>query len=292
MRHEPYRHIPAKIPFSRYGGYRYFFNGQEADNEVYGKGAVLGYEFRQYDARIGRWWSVDPLADKYPGVGPYVFCADSPMMLVDPSGDTIVIRGKNGTQYKYTPGEKCPTGVDYSASQLWNQFNNLNENKAGIIVVSALHMDKTTYYVSNESLKGDNTGRFQEKSNTLYMGGHYANIGDIAHELFHAYQKMMGQGGESIHNEVEAYIFQAIVEGNSFPLSQRSGMNGKDSQYNSAVINLFCNKDHDSFDTYFDAIAKGFKKNAIVNINGLYNGINDRLSNQTDNLVKQFFNDD
>ena len=66
--------------------YRNLFNGQEADNEVYGDGAVLGYEFRQYDARIGRWWSVDPLADKYPGVGPYVFCADSPMMLVDPSG--------------------------------------------------------------------------------------------------------------------------------------------------------------------------------------------------------------
>ena len=66
--------------------YRNLFNGQEADNEVYGKGAVLGYEFRQYDARIGRWWSVDPMADKYPGVGPYVFCADSPMMLVDPSG--------------------------------------------------------------------------------------------------------------------------------------------------------------------------------------------------------------
>ncbi len=46
--------------------YRYFFNGQEADNEVYGEGSVWGYEFRQYDARIGRWWSVDPLADKYP----------------------------------------------------------------------------------------------------------------------------------------------------------------------------------------------------------------------------------
>ena len=66
--------------------YRNLFNGQEADNEVYGKGAVLGYEFRQYDARIGRWWSVDPLADKYPGVGPYVFCADSPIVFMDPSG--------------------------------------------------------------------------------------------------------------------------------------------------------------------------------------------------------------
>ena len=53
--------------------YRYFFNGQEADNEVYGEGAVLGYEFRQYDARIGRFWSVDPLAGKFPWNSVYAF---------------------------------------------------------------------------------------------------------------------------------------------------------------------------------------------------------------------------
>ena len=69
--------------------YRYFFNGQETDNEVYGEGAVLGYEFRQYDARIGRWWSIDPKADKYPGVSPYAFCNGSPVLLLDPSGAEI-----------------------------------------------------------------------------------------------------------------------------------------------------------------------------------------------------------
>ena len=69
--------------------YRNLFNGQEADNEVYGDGAVLGYEFRQYDARTGRWWSVDPLVDKYPGVSPYAFCIGNPILLMDPSGREI-----------------------------------------------------------------------------------------------------------------------------------------------------------------------------------------------------------
>lgn len=41
------------------GGYRYFFNGQESDNEVYGEGGLNGFEFRQYDTRLGRWWGVD-----------------------------------------------------------------------------------------------------------------------------------------------------------------------------------------------------------------------------------------
>ena len=53
------------------GGYRYFFNGQEADNEVFGETANFGYEFRQYDSRLGRWWSVDPKWNEYQSVSLY-----------------------------------------------------------------------------------------------------------------------------------------------------------------------------------------------------------------------------
>ena len=48
------------------GGYRYFFNGQEADNEVFGEMALHAFEFRMHDVRLGRFWSVDPLSAKYP----------------------------------------------------------------------------------------------------------------------------------------------------------------------------------------------------------------------------------
>ena len=54
-------HYQSSTPQStNIGGYRYFFNGQEGDNEVFGEVANFGYEFRQYDSRLGRWWSVDP----------------------------------------------------------------------------------------------------------------------------------------------------------------------------------------------------------------------------------------
>jgi len=66
--------------------YRNLFNGQEVDNEVYGEGAVLGYEFRQYDTRIGRWWSVDPMADNYPSTSHYAFCRNNPILFMDPNG--------------------------------------------------------------------------------------------------------------------------------------------------------------------------------------------------------------
>ena len=55
------------------GGYRYFFNGQEADNEVLGEGALHAFEYRMHDTRIGRFWSVDPLAGKFPWNSAYAF---------------------------------------------------------------------------------------------------------------------------------------------------------------------------------------------------------------------------
>ena len=51
---------PPSPPRFYNGGYRYFFNGQEGDNEIYGEGNSLSAEFWQYDTRLGRRWNVDP----------------------------------------------------------------------------------------------------------------------------------------------------------------------------------------------------------------------------------------
>ena len=68
------------------GGYRYFFNGQEGDDEVFGEGALHAFEYRMHDTRIGRFWSVDPLAKDYPMLTPFQFASCSPVLLVDVEG--------------------------------------------------------------------------------------------------------------------------------------------------------------------------------------------------------------
>ena len=55
------------------GGYRYFFDGQEVDNEVFGENSLFAFEYRMHDARLSRFWSVDPLAAKYPWNSTYAF---------------------------------------------------------------------------------------------------------------------------------------------------------------------------------------------------------------------------
>ena len=74
------------------GGYRYFFNGQEADNEVLGEGASLTAEFWQYDTRLGRRWNVDPVFKEYES--PYACFAGNPVWFADPTGDSSVVDAK------------------------------------------------------------------------------------------------------------------------------------------------------------------------------------------------------
>ena len=44
---------------------------------------------RHYHPTLSIWLSVDPMADKYPGVSPYVYCGNNPIRLVDPDGRDI-----------------------------------------------------------------------------------------------------------------------------------------------------------------------------------------------------------
>ena len=42
--------------------------------------------FRYYNPALSQWLSTDPLAEKYPGISPYTYTADNPVMLTDRDG--------------------------------------------------------------------------------------------------------------------------------------------------------------------------------------------------------------
>ena len=69
--------------------YRYAFNGKEK-NEEWNEGS---YDFgaRMYDGRIGRWMAIDPHVKKYPGITPYNFVNNMPIIAYDYDGKDAVI---------------------------------------------------------------------------------------------------------------------------------------------------------------------------------------------------------
>ena len=77
-------------------GNRWHFAGKEEQNQIPSL-AWLDFGARMYDPFLGRWTTQDPLAEKYPALSPYSYCAGNPISFMDDSGADIVIAGKNNS---------------------------------------------------------------------------------------------------------------------------------------------------------------------------------------------------
>ena len=80
------------VIISKQIGYSYYsdctFTGKERDVETgYG---YFGARYMDHEL-MTMWLSVDPLADKYPSISPYAYCAWNPLKFVDPGGDSLMM---------------------------------------------------------------------------------------------------------------------------------------------------------------------------------------------------------
>ena len=77
--------LTAQIPMETLSqSHRLCFIGKERNSET----GLSYFGARYYDSDIlTGWLSVDPMADKYPGLSPYNYCACHPVKLVDPDGE-------------------------------------------------------------------------------------------------------------------------------------------------------------------------------------------------------------
>ena len=113
------------------GGYRYFFNGQEADNEVLGEGALHAFEYRMHDTRIGRFWSVDPLAGKFPWNSVYAFA------------ENRVVDGRELEGLEYLDADVCRW--IFNADGAYININNLSPIGKKMFMASTKEINNWTY---------------------------------------------------------------------------------------------------------------------------------------------------
>jgi len=82
-----YEAFGSLLPGRNYssGSYRFGFNGQEKDDEVFGAtGTSYTADFWQYDSRTGRRWNIDPVVK--PHESSYLAFSGNPIYFADPNG--------------------------------------------------------------------------------------------------------------------------------------------------------------------------------------------------------------
>ena len=174
------QYLPFGEPFvdQHPAGYqeRFRFTGKERDEETgYG---YFGARYMDHEL-TAMWLSVDPMADKYPSISPYAYCAWNPVKLVDPDGNdwVVVFNHKEKTvtiEAKYgTPKEARESAEN--AIAVWNNLSGKYRLKLGkemytvnfnLSVIDVSEMDykdpsQNTYRFAKE-LRNDN-GDVDEK---------------------------------------------------------------------------------------------------------------------------------
>ena len=98
----------------------FVFTGKERDEETgYG---YFGARYMDHEL-MTMWLSVDPMADKYPSISPYAYCAWNPVKLVDPDGmEFDGYKGRNG-QYQWFDKHTEQSFVDENGVT-WNKVTN------------------------------------------------------------------------------------------------------------------------------------------------------------------------
>jgi RHS repeat-associated protein len=268
----------------------YMFNAKEFDEE----NGMYYYEARYYNPPM--FISRDPLFEKYPYMSPYAYCLNNPLIFIDPTGkDVEIVCPETQQKYAYTPGMPVPDGASDFVSNTINSLNAMHSTKNGNTVLGELVNSSNIFSVTNEVSSTGNPA-FASNANgggTLKMGNS-TNLNAISHELFHGYQHENGQGGASIFNEVEAYLFAWSVS------SENSGDRGYLSSLSSMNPNTINGQSFDNsinnlqFGTMFSKqdfsnVMNLFKAEADVNKAGTYNQYPRQRANQTKSLLQRFY---
>ena len=157
--HDPFGMLLVGRNWEGGSEYRYGFNTQEQDDEVYGNGNLNTAKFWEYDTRLGRRWCIDP--KPIVGISSYACFKNNSIIYRDLLGDTtLVYNGDSGDLIAMLPDKNqntliILTNLTTLDIQFYSAFNN-KEGYASMIESTAKYnsmISKNNLFINKYDFK-------------------------------------------------------------------------------------------------------------------------------------------
>jgi RHS repeat-associated protein len=164
------------------GTNKYLYNGKEIQDDF----SLYWYDYgaRFYDPQLGRWHSVDPLAEDIPSWTPYHYCHNNPIVLIDPDGrsadwyqsESGALLWKDENKQQITVNGEQFKNVGRSASIGTGDGNYINYYQNVPVSISNAQVNAQKTVLNNDGLKGQLLSRNSPLSEKSQVGLMTASI--------------------------------------------------------------------------------------------------------------------
>ena len=159
----------------------YGFGGKEEqdDHEL----GWMDFHARNYDASIGRWMNLDPLANKFSNVSPYNYALNNPMFFIDPDGKEVI----NGAKRRLEREKTEKISISGSIQKLENRYGKRkkdfgNKRQWEFYKGQKKKLKSTNEKIERLTVESNNTDEFIAKLKSEETGK-FDNLNSLENEI-------------------------------------------------------------------------------------------------------------